>query len=103
MDLDMQHGLGHAEWIWTYSIDMDMQHEHGLEHAALTWTCSMDMDMDKDRHRKKNINMQHRTWTCSIDLDMQRGHGYVAWIRTCSMDLDKQYRLDTQHGFLYVA
>jgi hypothetical protein len=25
---------------------------------------------------------------CSMDLDMQHGHGHVAWILSCGMDLD---------------
>jgi hypothetical protein len=41
---DMQHGHGHAEWIWTCSMDLDRQHRSG--HAV--WTCSCSMDLDKE-------------------------------------------------------
>jgi hypothetical protein len=64
IDVDMQNGPGHVEWILTCRMDPDMQHgtwicigvmymHHGYGHAPWTWTCGMDMDMD----------MKHRQWT----------------------------------------
>jgi hypothetical protein len=96
MDLNMQLWHGKAAWTWTCSIDMDMQHGH--EQAAWTWTGSMDMD------RQHGMDSQHWhwhlawTWTCSVDMDMQRGHGHATQTWTFSMDMDIQLGNDTQFG-----
>ncbi len=66
----MQHGHGHAPWLWTCSVDMDMHHGH--LHAPWTWTCTMVMDMDMHHGH----GHAPRTWTCTMDMYMQNGHGY---------------------------
>jgi hypothetical protein len=40
---DMQHGYGHAAWIWTCSMDKNMQLGNRL--VEWTWICSMDLDI----------------------------------------------------------
>ncbi len=52
VDMDTQHGHGHAAWKQTRSMDMDMQ--HGNRHAARTWT----------------VGHAAWTWTCSVETDM---------------------------------
>jgi hypothetical protein len=37
VDIGMQHGHGHATWSWPCNMDMDMRHGHG--HAVWTWAC----------------------------------------------------------------
>jgi hypothetical protein len=49
MNIDIQHGRGHAAW--TYSIDFDMQNGHGHAARTLIWTRTdrdMGADTDKD-------------------------------------------------------
>jgi hypothetical protein len=65
MEMDLHHGL-------------DMQHGHGLGHAAWSLTCSMDMDMQNGQDMHHGLGHAQWTWACSMDMDLQHGHGH-AW------------------------
>jgi hypothetical protein len=45
MDMDIQHGQGHAAWTWTCSKNMNMQQEHEHGQAACTCPCCMSMSI----------------------------------------------------------
>jgi hypothetical protein len=39
---DLQYVHEHAAWTWTHRMDLDMQ--HGLGHAVCPYPCCIDMD-----------------------------------------------------------
>ncbi len=74
-DTDMQsgHWHEHSAWTWIYSRDMtcimDLDTQHGLGHAAgcghaaWTWTCSINMDLHQGQQHGPH-------WSCTMDMDM---------------------------------
>jgi hypothetical protein len=71
----MQHGTGHAPWIWSCTTDMVMQ--HGYKHSLWTY-----------------VVMQHGqgdatwTWTYTMDMDMQHGHAHIMDMNTYFFETD---------------
>jgi hypothetical protein len=98
MDVDIQHGRGHAAWanihtllvvvhvcaicLCLYCTSMSMLHVSA--HAGYLYPYCMFI-----------VTLRvhiHAAWeqTYSMNMDLRHGHGLAVWIRTCSMDM--------QHG-----
>ncbi len=60
------HSNGHTALTWTCNMDMDMDMQHGFGHAAWIWT--------RDMHGCRNAGMPIKSsvWHCWFSVRLQR-------------------------------
>jgi hypothetical protein len=94
MYIDIQLGRGHAAWTWACTMDnccMLRFPVHALLHVIAHASCPCTFCC-------MPVSVLHVYVSAAWTLNIQHGHGFVAWTRTCSMDVDSSMDMDLQHG-----
>jgi hypothetical protein len=81
IDLDTQHGPGHAARILSCSMDLNMHQGHGDAQRTCTWIMDLDTDHIHIQYMHHVLGHASRTYSYTVDIDIDIEYYWTGAIR----------------------